>query len=882
MHQTNWVGRHLQYLVKAESQRADSSTYQEEERTTTKNYINTSSTLCLISHTKMAPTKHRTTIQSLPDDVLSKILIRLPAKPLARMRCVSKPMYAFLSQPSFIKSHLHRSIHNTDDEVFLIFNDGLCSNYPFSVTAHFSRSPRRVVDNFIKMPSSIPQSAYDTVKILGSVNGLICFSFEPENDFVIQIWNPSLSAVSTLPPFHDHARFLSDYDNFQMHFRFGYDPKTDDYKLVKLTNRYKKQPDLFCFTIFAFDLRSFVNDVGKIPEVEVYSMRKGSWKSLQDHSFPRHVSGIIDENVVSVDGHDGFIHWLGYMNTVTQQTIVAFDLGRETFSEIRLPDSFPNDDPRRYMNGLGVLGGKLCVMAFNQYFDCEIWVMKEYGVPKSWVKSNILSAHSTNAHYFPFGFTLNNVFLFARSFGVLALLDPVRAKIESFKVIPRFQTKIVQYVDSLVWVAANYKKNPVEDALKFRLQILEVYVALISFHKILCSPSQREHRRPTMAAPLLLPTTIEKLPDHLLSNILVRVLARTLAQMRSVSKPLNALLFQPSFIESHLHRSIETNVEILLVFKHLYSSEVSAHPSTSPHLELPNFIDQLPLCDDVFNDYVGHELIGAVNGLICLYYLEDDFTIQIWNPSISARLDLPPPRTDDYENNFRFAFDPYNDDYKVVKLAAINFVKVEYEKGFLGNYYRKVSFASFHIRWRQSLGDGHDGRLHWLCFHADDHDLETIVAFDLGAERMSEIGLPVDNIGRNNVLGVLGGKLCLMSCLRDHECEVWLMNEYRNAESWAKHHVFSQFSANNMSPFGFTLSNEFLFASFDVLSMYDPIATKVKSFMLGLMPNLFPIYVDSLVWITPDKRKKKRKRCSGKEGGSNENDIFLREYENDS
>ncbi|KAJ9554349.1 hypothetical protein OSB04_018394 [Centaurea solstitialis] len=374
-------------------------------------------------------------------------------------------------------------------------------------------------------------------------------------------------------------------------------------------------------------------------------------------------------------------------------------------------------------------------------------------------------------------------------------------------------------------------------------------------------------------APPQLQTTIEKLPDHLLSNILVRVPARTLAQMRSVSKPLNALLSKPSFIQSHLHRSIETNDEILLVFKHLYSSEVSAHPSTSPHLEFPNFIQQLPFydCDGPSDKYEGHGVIGAVNGLICFYYLEHDFSIQIWNPSISALLVLQHPCTCGDQNKFRFACDPYNDDYKVVRLAVFcerSEVSVRVEVFSM----RKGCWEFITERFPAHLfiydegdkvcGDGHDGRLHWLCFDGDNHKIETIVAFDLGAERMSEIGLPVDNTDRKNVLGVLGGKLCLMSCFKDHRCEVWLMNEYGNVESWAKQHVFSQFSENGMNPFGFTLSNEFLFASFDVLSMYDPIAAKVKSFMFKVGPYAkFVPYVDSLVWITPDKRKRRRKRC---------------------
>ncbi|KAJ9553814.1 hypothetical protein OSB04_017859 [Centaurea solstitialis] len=376
--------------------------------------------------------------------------------------------------------------------------------------------------------------------------------------------------------------------------------------------------------------------------------------------------------------------------------------------------------------------------------------------------------------------------------------------------------------------------------------------------------------------PPQLRTTIEKLPDHLLSNILIRVPARTLAQMRSVSKPLNALLSQPSFIKSHLHRSIHNNNdEILLVFKCLLSKQVTANPTRSPHLELPNFI-KLPVADYESDDYTNHELMGAVNGLIChLFTIDDEYLVQIWNPSISAFLQLPIPGvTGELENSYRFGFDPYNDDYKVVRLAMFREDRVPYvlvevfslRKGcweLIDERFPAHLFVRFENVTRcgddRVCGDGHDGRVHWLCHHEDDFYLETIVAFDLAAERMSEIGLPVVNKkDRRNALGVLGGKLCLMSCLKDHECEVWLMNEYGNAESWAKHHVFSQFSANNMSPFGFTLSNEFLFARFEVLSIYDPAAAKVKSFMFKVGPDAKVVpYVDSLVWITPDKHKNK-------------------------
>ncbi|KAJ9554009.1 hypothetical protein OSB04_018054 [Centaurea solstitialis] len=49
------------------------------------------------------------------------------------------------------------------------------------------------------------------------------------------------------------------------------------------------------------------------------------------------------------------LHWLGQLGK--QQTIVAFDLGDQAFSETCLP---VNNVKRR--NTLGILSGKLCVM----------------------------------------------------------------------------------------------------------------------------------------------------------------------------------------------------------------------------------------------------------------------------------------------------------------------------------------------------------------------------------------------------------------------------------------------------------------------------------------------------------------------------------------
>ncbi|CAI9296251.1 unnamed protein product [Lactuca saligna] len=181
----------------------------------------------------MASPQLPATMEKLPGDVLSNIFIRLLAKQLGQMRCISKSWNALLSQSSFIKSHLHRSIHN-NDEILMVFNaefpsDSEPTAQPKPFIAHPSRSPDIELADFIKLPV-IPHSEHKCLFAIGSVHGLICFSYGRYPDSVIYIWNPSLSALLSLPPYSKP----SDGDSPWTFLRFGFDPRTDDYKVVKV------------------------------------------------------------------------------------------------------------------------------------------------------------------------------------------------------------------------------------------------------------------------------------------------------------------------------------------------------------------------------------------------------------------------------------------------------------------------------------------------------------------------------------------------------------------------------------------------------------------------------------------------------------------------
>ncbi|GJQ99925.1 hypothetical protein Tco_0522910 [Tanacetum coccineum] len=170
-----------------------------------------------------------------------------------------------------------------------------------------------------------------------------------ESGHVIQIWNPSLSALMTLLPYRTKP---TRYDSFW----FDFDPQIDDYKKS-----------------FAYEEFSSIQlQTGKLFASQGVQYEKGSWE----------------------------------VYSTTSQTIVAFDLGLQTFSELSLPYSIM--DIKWYgQNVLRVLIGKLFVISTNNIMggDWEVWVRDEYGVAGSWVKCHLLSRFSNYVHD-PCGFNL--------------------------------------------------------------------------------------------------------------------------------------------------------------------------------------------------------------------------------------------------------------------------------------------------------------------------------------------------------------------------------------------------------------------------------------------------------------------------------------------
>ncbi|KAK5810529.1 hypothetical protein PVK06_025841 [Gossypium arboreum] len=285
----------------------------------------------------------------LSHDMTLDILRCLSVKDLLRFKCVSKFWCSWIDDPYFIKLHLSYSLKTNTNRSLIVRH---CKYQFLSVNYDSPKITRR-----LKQPLGEQKKS---IQILGSCNGLL--AVEDENGRML-LWNPSTRKYQVLPS--TEIEFSSPPIRYSRstYCGFGYDPVSDDYKLVRIVQLLGANDEYFH------------------SEAKVYSLRSNFWRRIKGFCFyfiSYRQLGFLANNV---------LHWMVFKTPESSsRNLVGFDLRSEEFSLVELPDFCI--DENIYLN-VKAMGGHLCLTA--TYWElgdivADVWIMKEYGVKESWVK----------------------------------------------------------------------------------------------------------------------------------------------------------------------------------------------------------------------------------------------------------------------------------------------------------------------------------------------------------------------------------------------------------------------------------------------------------------------------------------------------------------
>ncbi|OIT28932.1 f-boxkelch-repeat protein, partial [Nicotiana attenuata] len=276
----------------------------------------------------------------------------------------------------------------------------------------------------------------------------------------------------------------------------------------------------------------------------------------------------------------------------------------------------------------------------------------------------------------------------------------------------------------------------------------------------------------------------EKLPQEIIFNILTRLSAKCISQFRCVSKQWCSLLSGSQFIKCHLKFYTQKKEE------KLFFSPI--HPQ--PHNGTTDAISRKLNFPQISDYWTG--VVGSCNGLVLMINWEE--VKYLINPRKVKYMDkyhrIPvfdlALRGCCYISVYSLGYDFAIDDYKVVAISRYQgpsystFVDVYSVR--TGMWSRLESLP--HAISISDNGALVNGDLYWLAMKSSG-DSSIIVAFDLSAEKFSEVSAPA-SIDKDDVelynLTVVRGCFYMFTRHENDEVDVWMMREYRVEESRTK------------------------------------------------------------------------------------------------
>ncbi|KAI3509834.1 hypothetical protein L1887_25357 [Cichorium endivia] len=272
-------------------------------------------------------------------ELIVEIFKRLPPKSLLQFRSLSKSLCSYISSPDFINKHTYQSPQkilfahvNSDNIVYTLHGE---DELPLCLCPE-----RGYID--ITTTASLPRKP--AFRIVGSCNGTFCLRTEKH----LILWNPSIRRKLNVPECECPEIPVSERSFAR--FGFGFDPISDDYKIVRVS--YAK--------------------VGSY----VYAVKTGTWSEISSPK-PRFSFGIGNAFLFN-----GVLHWVVYVHDYDKESqynnlpyyILTFDLSTHVFGIILLPGH-----PRHsFKTRLTTIQDSLALISYGtDVDDTWIWVWRD-------------------------------------------------------------------------------------------------------------------------------------------------------------------------------------------------------------------------------------------------------------------------------------------------------------------------------------------------------------------------------------------------------------------------------------------------------------------------------------------------------------------------
>lgn len=290
---------------------------------------------------------------NLPSHISINILSILSTKTICRCRCVCKDWQKLLSGPQFAGFRILRSpttslmIHKNMTSFNLVELEDEPTNHDFYYV------PGTKLE---QLKGLGPNS----VSMFGSIHGFLSFhEFGYMNPDRIYVWNPVTQESITI----QSAGGVMAYPNTTT-YGFGLSSATSQYKVVRIYQELEEGSG-----------RLYKSDCN------VYTLGQGYWKYSGQAPF-----------LYSCRTHGLFLndnlHWL-IRDPDGREIISCFNLEDEVFQ----PFPAPPELDQYNLASLELYQDCLSVCDNTSDFEIVIWVMKEYGIKKSWSKDFVIDKH---------------------------------------------------------------------------------------------------------------------------------------------------------------------------------------------------------------------------------------------------------------------------------------------------------------------------------------------------------------------------------------------------------------------------------------------------------------------------------------------------------